>query len=180
LEAYLQETIPLPVQVVGSPGVGKTALVETIVRRQIEAGGVDELIWINQPISFSAIWANLEELQPGCTSRRCPFTNRTVLVLDGMESLIHCSEEARLLLRALEPALILMTASSPLPLFTETAILRLTGLNQHATAAMLHRLNTASHPPIFLDEDMIDTLMEQTEGNPGAICRAFTELQKAL
>jgi hypothetical protein len=179
LRTHFQQTFPLPVQVVGPPGIGKSTLVEAVLRRQIEAGCVDELIWIDQPTSIASIRTTLETTYPECSVNRYTLTPRTVVVLDGLDRLIP-TESLRSLLHTLEPALVLLTVQQALPLFSDTVTLRLATLNYPDTATLIRRLNATSYPPLSIDGELIDQLWEQTEGNPGAVCRAFAELQLPL
>jgi hypothetical protein len=180
LHRHLQETTPRPVQVVGASGIGKSALVQTAVRRQIEAGWVDELVWIDQPDSIAAIWSVLEETLPLEYPRHSEVLSpRTVVVLDGMDKLLHEAEAVRSLLRKLAPALTFLTAQAPLPLFHEIAVVRLAALDAAETTTLLRRLSTASHPPIGLDADLMSALWEESRGNPAIILRTFAALQEA-
>jgi hypothetical protein len=177
LETHLQDTTPLPIQVVGPPGIGKTALVETVVRRQIEAGCVDKLIWVDQPISIASIQATLESAQPGYSINQYVLTPRTIVVLDGMDKLMHTVEAFGSLLHTLEPAFVLATFRQPLSLFSDTAIIRLDALNYQDTAALIRQLNRSSYPPLNVDEELITFMWQETKGNPAAVQRAFAELQ---
>lgn len=115
IEGALQTAYPQHVCITGAAGVGKSALAEAILRRQIQQERLEDLIWLYKPVSAAFIREYL-------TERLLPETGQmslheylqlypTAIVMDNVEEVLLSDLSAlQSLLTELNPALVILTS----------------------------------------------------------------------
>jgi tetratricopeptide (TPR) repeat protein len=90
-ERLLPTLSPCHLLITGPTGVGKSVFVQELLRRQIAAGNLDQLVWLDKPASSQFVRQQMAEqlLREGgeITLRDYLLLYRVVVVLDGLDFL---------------------------------------------------------------------------------------------
>ena len=115
LEKQLPSLSPCHVLVTGTSGVGKSSLVQELLRRFIERDQLDQLLWIDAPPSIQFVRERLAEelLGEGETVSVGEYLllYRVAVVIDGAESLLTATGALVDLLRDLGAAVVVLINS---------------------------------------------------------------------
>lgn len=179
---------PTPhIQVNGAAGSGKTTLVQEAVRRQIDAGEVDYLIWLEHPPAMTAVRECLNETLPLQTApaslRDCAARYQLVIVLDGIGGLLEQRAELESLLNDLSTEVVYLTERAYCPLPDVLGCLTLSELNRETALAFAGWLIAQdSVLKTWYDPNaLVENLWQRAGGNPQRIKQALCELrQEAL
>jgi len=160
--------------IVGSHGVGKTAFVESILYTWINAGEVDQLVWIQAPSGIDYIYYCLLEqlrlLDSHISLREYMLIHRTIIVLDDIDHLRNHLPELRPLLQILTPAIVFMTSSTPVALPNVIEI-ELHPFSEDDARLYASRILAATYVPGLAE--LIDrewqTIWQRVGGNPFAL-----------
>jgi tetratricopeptide (TPR) repeat protein len=170
--SFLHET-PQRLLVSGETGVGKTAAVRALVMRLIEAGLVDQLLWLEAPDDADAVRAALREMaclppdpQIVLNLREYLSGRRTVIALCRADGLLSQRESCERLLRELDTAMVIMTGREYVALRGLSVHLPLPPLDEVSARALGERLwhQFQSHVPRLHGE--LEYLLEMAKGNP--------------
>lgn len=173
-QAQLHEWVTSPprhVHISGPPGIGKTTLVQQMVRAQIEAGQVEHLIWFSQPRQGQGVRdAMVAGLSNPSMLRVHLAQYPTVVVIDGLDHLSSPVLTLTPLLHELQDATLYIIHHTPLP-FPTTAHLALAGLNQIATHKLVQAFTwqQAGAAVYVLDAEEQAAVWAATRGNPQAV-----------
>jgi tetratricopeptide (TPR) repeat protein len=174
IRQMLSDAQPPHFQIIGARGIGKTALVESTLREQIDTDAIDQLIWMQAPISVAYISHYLKErlLSPESkiTLREYLLTHRTVIVLDDIDSLRDSGNTLSVLLVQLNPAIIFMTCSSRLAVLS-TVQITLNEISEQDTYRFTQSLLKKIKNPALTKtpDDYAHQIWEHAGGNPLAI-----------
>ncbi len=112
LENQLPSLSPCHVLVTGTSGVGKSSLVQELLRRFIERDQLDQLLWVDAPSSTQFVRERLAEelLREGemINLREYLLLYRVAVVIDGAGSLLMAAEALAALLRDLGAAVVVL------------------------------------------------------------------------
>ncbi|MEO8392489.1 MAG: hypothetical protein ABI700_05805 [Chloroflexota bacterium] len=159
-ENLLATLSPCHILITGTTGVGKTVFVQELLRKQIAAGRVDHLVWLDEPISAQFVREQMTEqlLREGgeISLRDYLLLYRVVVVLDGLDHVTVDREALNWLLRDLGAAAVILInrvyapiegieAHLPLPEIDSVAANRLIheALRLHANADSEHTRQVA-------------------------------------
>ncbi|MCC6803902.1 MAG: ATP-binding protein, partial [Anaerolineae bacterium] len=178
-EDVLSSLSPRHILITGDAGIGKTAFVQELVRRQIDAENLDHLVWLNQPATVSSVRHQLAEallMRPESvqdeqvTLRDYLLLYRVAVVLDEIDLMASDSEAFADLLRDLGAALVCLISRARIALEGVTARLHLTELAR-AEAEVVVRETLRLHPTLSADDRQAIAfdLYEHIGGNPLAL-----------
>lgn len=171
LETAITVAISQPIILTGAAGVGKTAVVEALMARLIEADEIDRLIWMHWPVSVEfAAQALSERLLPEAgqlTVRDYAQLYRLIIVLDDVTHWHSHSGPLQEWLESLYPARVILTSQSSIPLVKAAHVI-VPELDQQAAALLLHDLLRADHYPEETWPD-IQSAWQLAGGNPLAL-----------
>jgi hypothetical protein len=169
-------------QVNGAPGIGKTRLVQAVMRAQIEAERYTTILWIDRPGTVAALEQRFTDqlrLHERHRSLRDYLSlHRVAVVLDDLAQLNTPLEAIEALLNDLSEATVILVNGQPLPLHAVTARIHLDELEGAEAFRLIQRLlqlnfRTNREP---LSEDEIEWVWQRARGNPQAIQRAVYTL----
>jgi hypothetical protein len=169
-------------QVFGEVGIGKTAFVQKAVRSLIDSGSIDELIWLDAPVSRHGIQHHLQQVLKdlgGIVSmREYTQSHRVAFVFDGLDSWEEGSQTLETLLSDLGAAIVFLTSLDPLPLTTQMGYIALSELSAPDANHLIRGLLNAWHVPCFEPTSMdVQAIWEQVGGNPRLIMQAVFDFQ---
>lgn len=161
----------------GPGGVGKTCLLEAVLRAHRAAGGVGVLIRLEEATEAEeALHAIARALGIGLRatpslSAQIIRASRGRLMVWGLDNLEQLAEDARQLVSVAEACgTVRVVASSRRPVGdVAEAVLRLAGLDREASVALLKARLTALGAAMPPDEQALDALVTRTEGLPLAL-----------
>ncbi|MEO8392581.1 MAG: hypothetical protein ABI700_06280 [Chloroflexota bacterium] len=170
-------------QVFGEAGIGKTAFVQKAVGSMIDREAIDELIWLEAPVSSERIHQHLQqvlhELGAAISMREYTQSRRVAFVFDGLDAWEEKGKTLETLLSDLGAAVVFLTASDPLPLGTETGCIALSELPAAEAKHLIRRLLNHWYIPCFESTNLeVDSIWEQVGGNPRRITQAVFDLQR--
>ncbi len=164
---------PSHLQIIGVPGIGKTALIHELAHRLIEQECLDQLVWIEAPSSVEAVYEQLHALttQTGLVKylTRC----RVLVVLDDSQQL---SKEAMdNLLQVLNPAQVVVINRQYRVLKHVLTTIAVPPMPEVAAKAYIRHVNSAQYPGYehALTDAQIDRLWRVIGGHPQQIQRAI-------
>lgn len=167
-DALLTAQPPYHLYVSGPGGSGKTVFVQEWLRRLIEAGQIDRLIWLDKPPSADAVRAHLtEHLLPERTQitlREVMAVQRVALVLDEPRYTGR-SGDLDGLLRELDGMIVCMIHTGYWPPATPHRHITLNPLDDAAVAQLARFI--LPHPDSV--EPLIPTIQAYSGGNPLAV-----------
>jgi tetratricopeptide (TPR) repeat protein len=157
----------------GSRGVGKTTFVEGILHDQINEGVIDQLVWVQMPVSVAYVHNYLlEHLVPPEAQielRGYLLLHRTVIVLDDMESLFSDVSHLRELLYLLSPAVVFMTYSSAYAALPDTIEVTLKEFNESDARTFATHVLASTQYAVQASDEQIATIWDRVGGNPLAL-----------
>jgi len=173
VERILSNAPPHHIMITGMPGIGKTAFVQEVLRRQVEREQIDHIVWINKPVSVDFVRRTLHEsLLPYSSSirlREYTLLYRVALVLDGMELLQANRAALEEMLDYLTPAEVLLINRSFILLRNAPGHINLKPLGDTESVALAASISQAT----LLDNshrlDHLKAVCESARGNPLAI-----------
>jgi tetratricopeptide (TPR) repeat protein len=177
-EAFAQwravsESVSMPrhILVTGPAGIGKTAFVQEAIRQQIDAEKLDQLVWLEHPISFEFIYHYLNEslLSEGSRIqwREYLLLYNTAFVLDGVEHLLPDHRRFDHLLEALSAAFVVLTSAVFYPLSRVITHIALHELSASETSELV-RVATMRVPDADMSAEAL-RVWERVGGNPLAV-----------
>lgn len=159
-------------QITGEKGVGKTAFVERLLAEQIDAHRLDQIVWINQPVSCEFVYHILVETlvpeQSRIGLRDLLQVQRVAIVIDDFDTLAAKPNDVQELLRTLVSATVFLTSSFYVPL-TGTSQILLNELKQPDASELIFYLFYAINSTEAVDSQMVETIWHQVGGNPLAL-----------
>lgn len=168
----LHEANPRHFYITGSRGVGKTTFVESIVQRQIEIDQIDQLIWIQMPVSVEYIHYYLIErlmpLESQISLRDYLIIHRTVVVLDDADLLFNSLPHVRSLLQMLSQAAVFITCSAymSIPDTIEVTLQEFSEADMRIYANHILTATRYSSPSIDDVHQHLHDVWERVGGNP--------------
>jgi tetratricopeptide (TPR) repeat protein/plasmid stabilization system protein ParE len=167
----LRRNSPRHIQISGMSGVGKSALVERVVRDLIDTDAFEQVVWLEYPPSIDFIRGLLSEkfASEAATASLRDYLSiyPTAVILDDVDHLIQDIEAVELLLQDLSNATVFLIGRSYTPLRNVLTFM-LRELSQEAVYQLIEILL-----PSVQDEQSI---WELTGGNPLAIKLAVGHL----
>lgn len=166
------------IQIVGQSGVGKTVLVQSVVRSLIAENSFDDVIWLEASTSIDDIIQSLKsflrESELHGSLRDVLQCRRVVFVIDGIDQLGHEPECFERLLSDLHGASIFLTSRTPFPMRNVRSYVVLSELSENDAKRMIRSCLDRWHvqqsdSPV---EEDIHALWEHTGGNPHQIEQA--------
>jgi hypothetical protein len=169
---------PLLLQVIGAPGVGKTAFLTELLRADIDAGRINEIIWLDCPQSCDQVLERVTAALPpdALTVGSLPGI---VLILDDLSLLEAELLALNRLLMALAPLTIGLIHQIALPIAPLSLQVHLDGLTLLETSALIRWLESRSVNKLngaSISDPEILALWQATRGLPEALLRAFAAL----
>lgn len=162
-------SVPAWIAITGPKGVGKSAFVQALLRRQIDQSELDQIVWISEPQSVEFIYWHLRQvlLPDSLADLRLYLARmRVAIVLDGITSLSRDLDGLRLCLESLSSAIVYIVNSTYLYVSPKVKHVVLSPLEKHAARALVRYLL----PNLELDEDVyFEELWSRVGGNPLAI-----------
>jgi tetratricopeptide (TPR) repeat protein len=157
----------------GSRGIGKTTFVEAILYDQINEGVIDQLVWVQMPVSVAYVHNYLlEHLLPPEAQidlREYLLLHRTVIVLDDIEPLFNDVSHLRELLYLLSPAVVFMTYSSAYAALPDTIEVSLKEFNESDARTFATHVLASTQYAVQADDEQIATVWDRVGGNPLAL-----------
>ncbi len=154
------------IYVTGSAGIGKSTLVQEIVRQQINTEEIVDLCWVRSPLSTQIIRQQIiqDKFPEGlCISlREYLMMWRTAIVLDDADALLQDLAALDDLLEYLSPAFVYIITRSYQPLSRIAVHIQLQPLTRSQTEELARYLATSEF-------DDFDEVCERTKGNPFAV-----------
>jgi tetratricopeptide (TPR) repeat protein len=167
----LQTNSPKHIQITGMAGVGKSALVECVVRELIDTGVVEQVVWLEHPPSTDFVRAALSEKfvteETAGALRDYLILYPTVIILDDVDVLLEKNEDIAHLLQELSAAIVFLIGRS-YALLTNVADYALHEISQNSACQLIEQLL-----PSIRDEQ---TVWQVTGGNPLAIKLAVRQM----
>jgi hypothetical protein len=179
LEHSLDVIFPVIWQITGEDGIGKTALIRELLRRQIKTETLDDLFWFSRPESVKSVEQallaefNVPSLQ-AINSIAADY--RIVLVLDGVESLEYDLVGLNYVLAALPHLMIYLTNRRRFSLPELIHHVTLKGLKPADAQKLMDYLKMTQRGYDFNSEE-VEMILGGSEGNPG---RMKAELQSLI
>jgi tetratricopeptide (TPR) repeat protein len=163
----LQENDSSHVYVTGSVGVGKTTLVQEIVRQQIGADQIDHLYWLRSPVSTQFVRQHIiqEQFPEGLKKislREYLMMWRVAIVLDDADALLYDLAAVDEFLADVSPAFVYIISHRYQPLRSVAVHVPLQPLTRQQTDDLVRQLGVS-------DFDAFDEVWERTHGNPFAV-----------
>ena len=151
---------PQHVQITGPSGIGKTALVETVVHQGIAAGAYDHVIWLPAPTSLVGVRQPLHR-----------SADRLVLIVDEGDVLREAPDQVADLLATWRESTVYLISPTYLPQLVTMAHLALRGLDQPAMTALVRDLYQQHHgEQVFMPDDLtLAWLWAESAGCPAAV-----------
>lgn len=154
--------------VTGMAGIGKTAFAQEVARRLIEADGVDDVLWFDQPLSAQLVIDHVRLRLLGEDARidlaEALLVRRVLIVLDGITALVG---ELDRVVDTLGAAALLLTHVEYVSGVSVHIALR--DLSPDDSAALAHELLRKRHAEGEADE-LANIAYARFGGNPGVIC----------
>ncbi len=176
LENQLPSLSPCHLLVSGASGIGKTALVQELLRHFIERDLLDQLLWIDAPLSIQFVRERLTEelLQEGgaISLREHLLLYRVAVVIDDAGSLVASASDIDVLLRDLGAAVVVLINPVGMPANRFALHLALPEIESAAAERMMTEL-LRLNPTIELEgrdlELIAHDLAARVGGNPLAL-----------
>jgi tetratricopeptide (TPR) repeat protein len=160
------------IQISGAKGVGKTTFVESVLRKQIDNGEIDQLVWIDTPSTCDFVRQFLvERLMPTQVTiglREYCQMYRTVVVLDGIELLYADYQALGALLKLLAGATVFLICNYHEPL-TNTVQIALHELDHTNACNLIRYFFTTINGYEEVNEDTVQLVWDRVGGNPFAV-----------
>jgi tetratricopeptide (TPR) repeat protein len=141
IRRVLAEALPAHIQVTGAAGIGKSALVEVILRELIEDGQIHKVIWLNRPPTLKYVYEFItEQLLPEdshLSIREYLVIYPTIIVLDDFE-LNDDNKALASLLQMLKPAKVFITSRLHIAL-PHLASIPLAEIEEEAAKTLIER-----------------------------------------
>lgn len=180
LERLLETHSSLCIQVFGTPGSGKTAVVGELLKYQLDR--IEHLIWLHHPTSVDQIQEVL------CAELGLRFeaiadyalSNSIALVLDDADALYADTEKLETFLNGLQRMTTFLVSQHRWLSEAVNAYVALEGLDHVAAQDYLNYLQKLQFH-VFdqpLDPGEIDSLWRQSDGNPRQLKQALYDLLK--
>lgn len=169
----IDTTQPLPILITGPPGIGKSVLVEEILKWRIDKGLVDRIVWIENPQSRELVEVILRESLLASESQVSLgdyfLLNRVCVVLDDILFLQTNMRDLTALLMGLSNTLVIMTSREQIVL-TDCIRLALAELTQEDSYQLISETFLLNYGIMDspTNDDMF-VLWSQVGGNPLAI-----------
>lgn len=173
---------PQHLLITGSTGIGKTTFVQEFLRRQIVAGNLDQLIWLDHPASVAFIREHINETllrdDARLSLRDYLLLYRVAVVLDEIETAAGDTEAFSQLLRDLGAALVCLISHADLALDGVVARLPLPEIGRTDAEAVVETA-LRLHPNIGADDPRIiaEFVYERVGGNPLALWLAAAQYE---
>jgi hypothetical protein len=159
-------------QVAGEPGIGKSSFVQHIVRTQVFAQELDQLIWIDKPVSCDfARQLLIERLLPAQSAiglQEYLKVYRTVIVFDGIEALYADRDNLLTLLNQLSDAVVFLICHYHEPILNTVQVV-LPELEQAESQQFIRYCFETFSIKWEADEDTARVIYERVGGNPLAL-----------
>ncbi len=179
LEATAQRLVtlsPRHILITGTAGIGKTAFAQELLRRQVIAGELDYLIWLDQPSSADYVRQQaIERLfreNSQVTLRDFLLLYRVAIVLDGLELLTAERTALGALLSDFGAAEVLLVNRTPLALEAVELHIALPELDFAASTAFVEEMLRAQN--IALASATARVIYSHVGGTPLALRLAAT------
>jgi tetratricopeptide (TPR) repeat protein len=157
----------------GSRGIGKTTFVEAILHDQINEGVIDQLVWVQMPMSVAYVHNYLlERLVPPEAQielREYLLLHRTVIVLDDIEPLLNDVSHLKELLYVLSSAVVFMTYSSAYAALPDTIEVTLREFNENDARTFATHVLASTQYSVQANDEQIATIWDRVGGNPLAL-----------
>jgi tetratricopeptide (TPR) repeat protein len=157
----------------GSRGVGKTTFVEAILHDQINEGSIDQLVWLQMPVSVvyahNYLFEHLVPPEAQIELREYLLLHRTVIVLDDIEPLLNDVSHLRELLYLLSPAVVFMTYSSAYAALPDTIEVTLQEFNESDARTFATHVLASTQYSAQANDEQIATIWDRVGGNPLAL-----------
>jgi len=162
-------------QVTGPPGIGKTALVQELVRQQIDVEQINQVIWIDNPESVDFVRHTLNEmLLNDLNTRLREYTLRhnLAVVLDHLHGVdeVHVADWQHLL-SDLSAALVFVTSRVYIPLLQSVKHITLKELGEADALALVENSIDLGEDDDF-DREYARRMVSEIGGNPYALTLA--------
>lgn len=171
MEKSVSDNFPQVFYLTGAAGVGKSALTEAFLRRLVQAGLLDVIIWLERPDSTGFAREKLvERLLPEAghiSLREYLFIYRSAIVVDDIARLQHTPEQLQQLLIELSPALVMLTSQRFVP-SPGTTHIDIPELNQTDAERLITHYLQAGQGAGLTDRPT-RMIWQQSGGNPLAI-----------
>jgi len=173
-ERLLPTLSPCHLLITGATGIGKTVFVQELLRRQITAGQLDQLVWLDKPVSTQFVRQQMIEqlLREGgeITLRDYLLMFRVVVVVDGLDLLAVDRDALVGLLRALGAAVVILINRVHVPLEGVETHLPLPEIDPEAANTLInHALRLHAHADSEHIRQVARDLYRQLGGNPLAL-----------
>lgn len=173
-EESLAALSPRHILITGTTGIGKTTFVQELMRRQIDAGNLDHLVWLYQPGSVQFIRQQVGEAllrdDGQVTLRDYLLLYRVAVVLDQIEMAASDQRAFADLLRDLGAALVCLISRNPVVAEGIEASLTLTEIDRSAAEIVV--VDALRLRPALSAEDRHEialALYDHIGGNPLAL-----------
>jgi tetratricopeptide (TPR) repeat protein len=171
--------------ITGQTGVGKSALLYSIVIELIKINHIDEVIWLENPVSVAALQRELDyRLVPArsrtTTVRDMLLTWRVVIILDGITPLVNSAPAAdwQQMFALLSFATTLVTSEIFRPIRPDVVHLPLSNLSWEATQVFLRYLFKQQDRDETALQDYAAAIWHITGGNPQGTHLAFAQIEQ--
>jgi tetratricopeptide (TPR) repeat protein len=173
-ESLLETLLPCHILITGGMGVGKTVFVQELLRRQIAAGRLNQLVWLDDPASTQFVHEQITEqlLREGSeiTLRDYLLMYRVVVVLDGLELVMMDETVLSPLLRDLGAAVVILINRTYVALEGAEAHLPLPEIDPEAANKLINQaLRLQANTDSEHIREVAYDLYHQLGGNPLAL-----------
>jgi tetratricopeptide (TPR) repeat protein len=167
VKRVLQDNGSSHIYVTGPIGVGKTTLVQEIVRQQIHANQIDHLYWLRSPLSIPFVRQHIIQAQfpeglNQISLREYLMMWRVAIVLDDADALLYDLAAVDEFLLDVSPAFVYIISNRYQPLSRVAVHVPLQPLTRAQTDDLARQLAVS-------DFDAYDEVWERTRGNPFAV-----------
>jgi tetratricopeptide (TPR) repeat protein len=163
------------IQITGPPGIGKSTFVQEFVRRQIDDGRIDYLIWLENPESIDFARQLLHETLLSDLNwglKEYTLTHRLVVVLDHFECARHeCASKLQQFLNELDSAIVFLTSPVYIPMLRGVQHLTIRELDEQDALNMLRKTMGMFDKDSF-DREHARQIYDAIGGNPYALTLA--------
>jgi tetratricopeptide (TPR) repeat protein len=175
LQHILKNSSPQHIQITGAAGVGKTIFVQEFIRNLIDAGLIDEVVWIDHPPSAEYVQLLLQETlglaESHISLKEYTLENRLIVVLDNVEWQHFGS-----LLDHLSGSLVFWISRFYTSSWPNLKHLSLDDMSQHETIELVHQVSNSAIDTDLLDDYALQ-IYQKVGGNPLAIKIAAQSLE---
>jgi AAA+ ATPase superfamily predicted ATPase len=174
--SVIEEKFDSKILIVGSPGIGKTSLVQEILCNVIETDGednfqLDTLVWVDNPPSIESVYHKLyREIGDYCDtidSRSWMVVYRTAIVIDNIDALISDKAGIETFLDHVDPALVFLICKTRESFRNIDLQLILDELDLANSKKLLETVaSTTSSAYATLSVELVENILQQVGGNP--------------